>query len=338
MQDPNRVIRIAVDAMGGDFAPEYPVLASAEAARENSNIEVIIVGMEKRIREILEKNSIDLPNIRIVNANEFITMEDLPSEVYKTKPDSSLNVALRMQRNKEAEALVSTSNTGAVLLHSTLKLGRISGIGRATISAMIPSQTGSTLLLDVGATVDCRPAHLFEYAIMGSIYSRDILKIDKPRVGLLSVGEEKVKGNEVTLEAFEMLEKAPINFIGNVEGRDITRGSVDVVVCDGFTGNIILKFAESVLDLLKARLIQYSETGFTKKIWAGMISKTLKKILKTFDYQEHGGAPLLGLNGVSVIGHGASTPYAIKKMIFRAEDMIRNDINGKIAEALKKIK
>jgi len=338
MQDSSRIIRIAVDAMGGDFAPEYPVLGSVEAARENSSIEVLVVGRENMIKEILEKNSANLPNLKIVNADEYITMEDLPSEVYKTKPGSSLNVALKLQRNGEADALVSTSNTGAVLLHSTLRLGRIDGIGRAAISAMIPAQNGNTLLMDVGATVDCRPAHLFEYAVMGSIYSRDILKIENPRIGLLSIGEEKVKGNEITLEAYELLEKAPVNFIGNVEGRDITKGTADVVVCDGFVGNITLKFAESVLDLLKARLRQHAEKGFSKKIWVGMMSKTLKKILKTFDYQEHGGAPLLGLNGVSIIGHGASTPYAIKKMIFRAEDMVRNNINGKIAEALKKIK
>lgn len=333
----NSRIRIAVDAMGGDFAPEYPVLGAVEAAKENPDIDVFLVGPEGRIKNVLDKNPASLPNLKIVNADEYVTMEDVPAEVFKSKPGSSLNVALRMQREKQADALVSAGNTGAVLTHSTLRLGRISGIGRATIGAQLPTMKGSTMVFDVGATVDCKPNHLVEYAVMGSIFVSSIYRIEKPTVGLLSIGEEKVKGNALSLEAYELLEKAPINFVGNIEGGDILRGKVDVVICDGYVGNILLKLAESVLDLLKFKFREYAELGFFKKIWIGMMYGTMKKILKKFDYQEQGGTPLLGVNGVSIIGHGKSTPYAIKKMIFRAEEIVKFGINKQIESKLKEI-
>lgn len=333
----NSRIRIAIDAMGGDFAPEYPVLGAIDAAKENPDIDVIIVGPEDKIKEVLDKNPVSLPNLKVVHADEYVTMDDVPAEVFKSKPRSSLNVALRMQREKEADALVSAGNTGAVLSHSTLRLGRIPGIGRATIGAQLPTMKGSTMVFDVGATVDCRPNHLVEYAVMGSIFVSNIYKIENPTVGLLSVGEEKVKGSALSLAAYELLEKAPINFIGNIEGGDILRGKVDVVICDGFVGNILLKLAESVLDLLKFKFREYAELGFFKKIWIGMMYGTMKKILKKFDYQEQGGTPLLGVNGVSIIGHGKSTPYAIKKMILRADEIARFGINKKIELKLKEI-
>ena len=338
VQENKNIVRIAVDAMGGDFAPEYPVLGAIQAAQENKNIEVILVGPEKAIKEVISKHNVSLSNLKVVNADEYVTMEDSPAEVYKSKPNSSLNVALRMQREKEADALVSAGNTGAVLSHTTLRLGRIEGIGRATIGAEFPSINGATLAFDMGSTVDCRPSHLVEYAIMGSIFAKNIYKIDNPKIGLLSVGEEKKKGNELTLAAFELLEKAPINFVGNVEGSDILRGTVDVVICDGFVGNIVLKMAESVLDLFRAKLKEYAEKGFFQKIWIGMMRGTLKKILKKFDYQEHGGTTLLGVNGISIIGHGKSTPYAIKVMIYRAEEVSRMKINNKIELAIKENK
>ena len=337
-QESNKIIRIAVDAMGGDFTPENPVLGAAEAAAENSNIEVILVGPEERIKDVLKKKNLNISNLKIVHTDEYVTMEDLPAEVFKAKPNSSLNVALKLQRDKEADAMVSAGNTGAVLSHSTLRLGRIQGIGRATIGANLPAIRGATLVFDVGATVDCRPDHLVEYAIMGSIFAQYIYKKENPKIGLLSVGEEKSKGNELSLSAYEMLEKAPINFVGNIEGSDILRGTVDVAICDGFVGNIIIKLAESVLDLLKYNFREYADRGFFQKIWMGMMYGTLQKIFKQFDYQEQGGTPLLGVNGVSIIGHGKSTPYAIKKMIFRAEQVARLEINKKIEEAIKENK
>ena len=328
-------IRVAVDAMGGDHAPENQVVGAIDAAKERvDNLEVILVGKEKQINEILKKNSGELDNISVQNAEEVITMEDSPADAFKTKPNSSLIVALDLQREKKADATISAGNTGAVLASSTLKLGRIKGISRPAIGSIFPTEKGKCIVFDVGATVDCRPNHLFEYALMGSVYMNYIFGIEKPTVGLLSVGEEKSKGNELTTEAYKLLESSNLNFIGNVEGSDILKGKTNVVVCDGFVGNIVLKFAESVLYLLKNRFKTYSEQGFFKKIWIGMFYGTLKKVIKDFDYEEYGGIPLLGLNGVSVIGHGKSSPLAMKNMIFKAEDTVRADINNKIESAL----
>ncbi len=337
-QESSKIIRIAVDAMGGDFTPDNPVLGAAEAAAENSNIDVILVGPENRIKDVLKKKNVNLSNLKIVHTNEYVTMDDLPAEVFKAKPNSSLNIALKMQREKEADALVSAGNTGAVLSHSTLRLGRIQGIGRATIGVELTSMNGSKLVFDVGATFDFITDQLDEYAIMGSIFAKYIYKKDNPKIGLLSVGEEKSKGNEVSLAAYEMLEKAPINFVGNAEGSDILRGTVDVAICDGYTGNILLKLAESVLELLRFKFREYADKGFFQKLWMGMMYGTIKSIFKKFDYEEQGGTPLLGVNGVSIIGHGKSTPYAIKKMIFRAEQIARLEINKKIEEAIKENK
>ncbi len=328
-------VRVAVDAMGGDFAPGSLVQGAIDAAKERGeNLGVILVGKEKVINELLVSKKVSLPNLTVVNADEVISMNDTPAEVYKSKPDSSLNVALDLQKNGKADALISAGNTGAVLLHSTLKLGRLKGVGRPTIGAFMPSKQGFTLIFDVGATVDSRANHLKEYGVMGSIYMSHVFNIKNPRVGLLSVGEEKSKGNEVTLEAFKLLETANLNFIGNVEGNDILNANVDVAVCDGFIGNIIIKFAESVNDLLKAKMIKFADKGFFRKIWIRMIAGTMKSMLGDFDYQWHGGVPLLGINGVSIIGHGKSTPLAVKNMIILAEKIVRKEVNKKIETGL----
>lgn len=332
-----RLFRIAVDAMGGDFAPDNQVIGSIEAAKSNERIEVILVGKEKILYDLLYKYKGNTNNIKIANASDIVTMEDLPSEVYKSKPDSSLNVALQMQKENKADALISAGNTGAILSHSTLKLGRLKGVSRPTIGSIFPTEKNITMVFDVGATVDCRPIHLKEYAIMGSVYMKEILGIENPRVGLLSVGEEKNKGSELTLEAYKLLERTKLNFIGNIEGRDILNGYVDVVVCDGFVGNIILKFAESVLGLMKAKMKEYAEKGFFHKLWAGAFSGTLKKVLKEFDYQYYGGVPLLGINGVSIVGHGKSSPLAIKNMINRAMEVVYKQVPQKIEKRINLI-
>jgi len=328
-------VRIAVDAMGGDFAPENQVQGAIDAARERGeNLEVILVGKEKVINDLLVFKKVNLTNLKVVNADEVITMEDTPAEVFKSKPNSSLNVALDLQKDGKADALISAGNTGAVLLHSTLKLGRLKGVGRPTIGAMVPSKKGFTLVFDVGATVDSRASHLKEYGVMGSIYMSFIFNIKNPRVGLLSVGEEKSKGNEVTLEAYKLFETTHLNFVGNVEGGDILNANVDVAVCDGFTGNIIIKFAESVYDLLKDKMRKFAGKGFFYKIWIGMFAGTMKSMMNDFDYQWHGGVPLLGVNGVSIIGHGESSPLAIKNMIKRAEEVVRKEVNKEIEAEL----
>ncbi|HMS64171.1 MAG TPA: phosphate acyltransferase PlsX, partial [Ignavibacteria bacterium] len=255
-----------------------------------------------------------------------------------TKSDSSISVGINLVKEKKADAFISAGNTGAVMTASILRLGRIQGVGRPTIGSLFPTDKGKTMVFDVGASVDCKPAHLLEFAIMGSLYMKHLYNIEKPKIGLLSVGEEKSKGDLLTLEAYELLEKSNLNFIGNVEGRDVLRGKADIIVCDGFVGNVILKFAESVLDVMKSKFKSYAEKGFFKKIWVGMMYGTLKNVvLKDFDYQEYGGVPLLGVNGISIIGHGKSSPIAVKNMIYRAEEMVRKGINTKIEQELKLI-
>lgn len=329
-------IKIVVDAMGGDEAPLNDVSGAIIAAElKPDTLEIILVGKEKLIKDELLKHKVSLKNISIVNADEVITMEDSPTDSLKSKPGSSINVGINLVKEKKADAFVSAGNTGAVMSASILRLGRIEGVGRPTIGSLFPTDFGKTMVFDVGASVDCKAKHLLEFAVMGNIYMKSIYNVSSPKIGLLSVGEEKSKGDTLTLEAYELLEKSGMNFIGNVEGRDVLRGKADVIVCDGFVGNVILKFAESVLDVIKGKFKAYAEKGFFKKIWIGMMYGTLKNVvLKDFDYQEYGGVPLLGINGVTIIGHGKSSPIAVKNMIFKAEEMVSKKVNEKIREQL----
>ncbi|CAN5489512.1 phosphate acyltransferase PlsX [soil metagenome] len=335
----NIKIRVVVDAMGGDFGPVNEVAGSILAVKEKpEHIEIILTGKEDLLKKELSRNSYSGESIKIVNADEVITMEDSPTEAFKSKPNSSLNVGLDLLKKNEADAFISAGNTGAVLAASTLKLGRIKGVSRPTIGSIFPTDTGrKTMVFDVGASVDCRPQHLLEYAIMGSIYMNYIFKVDKPKIGLLNVGEEKSKGNELTIQTYELLERSGLNFIGNIEGRDVLKAKADVVVCDGFVGNVILKFAESVLDVLRTKFKMYADQSLFKKIMVGLSYKTLKAVIKDFDYQEYGGVPLLGVNGVSIIGHGKSSPLAIKNMIFKGEEVVRSGVNAKIASDISEI-
>lgn len=329
-------IKIVVDAMGGDEAPLNDVSGAIIAAESKpDSIEIILVGKEKLIKDELIKHKVSPKNISIVNADEVITMDDSPTDSLKLKPGSSISVGINLVKEKKADAFVSAGNTGAVMSASILRLGRIEGVGRPTIGSLFPTDFGKTMVFDVGASVDCKAKHLLEFAIMGNIYMKSIYNVSSPKIGLLSVGEEKSKGDTLTLEVYELLEKSGMNFIGNVEGRDVLRGKADVIVCDGFVGNVILKFAESVLDVIKGKFRAYAEKGFFKKIWIGMMYGTLKNVvLKDFDYQEYGGVPLLGINGVTIIGHGKSSPIAIKNMIFKAEEMVTKKVNEKIKEQL----
>ena len=332
-------VRVVVDAMGGDFGPVNEVAGAIMAVKEKPDeVEIILTGKEELLKKELAKNKYSGSSIRIVNADEVITMNDTPTEAYRSKPNSSLNVGLDLLKKNEGDAFISAGNTGAVLTASTLKLGRIKGVSRPTIGSVFPTDTGKrSMVFDVGASVDCRPQHLLEYAIMGSIYMNYIFKVDKPKIGLLNVGEEKSKGNELTIQTYELLERSGLNFIGNIEGRDVLKAKADVVVCDGFVGNVILKFAESVLDVLRTKFRMHAEKSFFNKVMVGLSYNTLKAVIKDFDYQEYGGVPLLGVNGVSIIGHGKSTPKAIMNMIFKGEEVVRSGVNAKIASDIFEI-
>lgn len=321
--------------MGGDFAPVNEVAGAVEALRQTSNaFEVTLVGREQEIREQLARHTTEGLSLSVVHAEDVITMEDSPTAALKQKQRSSLAVGMNLHREGKAQAFASAGNTGAVLSASTLILGRIKGVSRPTIAAFLPSETGVCLLVDAGTNVDCRARQLLEFGLMGSVYARAIFRYENPTVGLLNVGEEKLKGTEVVQEAYKLLEASSLNFIGNVEGRDILKGKAQVVVCDGFVGNIVLKFGESVPGFLKSRLKRYAAGSPLRTAMVAAARTPLKNSLRDMDYEEFGGVPVLGVNGISVIGHGKSTPKAIRNMILRADEVARSQLNKHIEDAM----
>jgi len=333
------MITIALDTMGADFSPHNEVSGAIEVIKETAGrFKILLTGKKDLLEKELQKHAgYSKEAIEILDASEIITMDDEPVQALRQKRNSSIVVALEALKAKRADAFVSAGNTGAVMSGGTLELGRIPGVSRPMIGAQFPRSTGGfTLVFDVGATVDAKPHWLKEYGIMGSIYAKTIFGLADPTVALLSVGEEKTKGNDLVLESTKLLEKTDINFIGNVEGRDVLNGKVDIILCDGFTGNIILKFAESVLPSLKSRVKKYAEGGFVSKLKAAITASVLRASLKDFDYQEHGGVPLLGVNGVVIIGHGSSSPRAFRTMLLRAEELVKKDLCGTIKNALAK--
>ncbi len=328
--------RIVIDAMGGDFAPQNAVLGAVQAYNESGQFELFLVGKEDEIKKVLAENNLTFGTDKIINASQVIEMKDAPTNSLKTKPDSSIVVGAKLVKDNKADAFVSAGNTGAMMAASTLIMGRIPGVGRPTIGAMMPNQKGVAMLFDVGASVDSKPKHLLEYAIMGTIFTREIYGVANPSIGVLSVGEEESKGSDLSLAAAELLRKTNLNFIGNVEGRDILAGTANIVVCDGFVGNIVLKFGEGVLSLLRFKFKEFASKGLINKLKILLVRSAMRDILKDFDYQEQGGVPLLGVNGISIIGHGSSTPKAIKNMVLRANEMFQKDLVPKIESSIKK--
>ena len=331
----NSKCRIIVDAMGGDYAPQNTVIGAIDAYNHSKDFQLYLIGIKEEILSVIKTNQLYFDESYIIDTPEVINMEDSPTSALKSKPDSSIVKGSQLVREGKAEAFVSAGNTGAVMSAATLIMGRIQGVGRPTIGAEMPNVNGICYLYDVGAGKDAKPSHLFEYAVMGTIYAREMGGVSNPTVGILSIGEEEGKGNEVSAAAFKLLKESKLNFIGNVEGRDILTKDVDVVVCDGFVGNIILKFGESVPKLLKHLLMQTANTNLIDKIRVGIAKGTLRKALKSLDYQEHGGVPLLGVNGICIIGHGSSTPMAIKNMVLKAYEMYKADLVKKIENSFK---
>ncbi len=331
-------VSIVLDAMGGDFSPRNEVEGALESIRlSNGRFRVVLVGVREEIQKELDRlGASSNPLIEIAQASQVIGMEDEPVAGLRQKKDSSIVKGFDLVRDGAASAFVSAGNTGAVMSGATLLLGRIPGVSRPTIGSQFPRPDGGfTLVFDVGSTVDSKAIHLREYAIMGSIYAEQILGVTRPTVGLLSVGEERSKGNELVFEAAPLLEHSGVNFIGNVEGGDVFKATCDVIVCDGFVGNVMLKLAESMIPVMRGRLKKYAAKGILNKLKAGITATVLREVLKDFDYQEFGGVPLLGVRGVTIIGHGRSTPKAIRNMILKAEEMVRKGVVGKITESLK---
>ncbi|TEB05520.1 Phosphate acyltransferase [Pelotomaculum schinkii] len=325
-------MKIAVDAMGGDFAPGEIVKGALMAAREYKQA-VILVGDEERIR--VELGGIDPGElISIVHAPEVVDMGEHPAVAVRRKKNSSIVRATQLVKDGEAGALVSAGSTGAAMAAALLGLGRIKGIDRPAIAGVLPSEKGYTVLLDAGANVDCKPQNLLQFSVMGYLYAKRVLGVANPRVGLLSNGEEETKGSELTLAAYPLLQQAGINFIGNIEGRDIFRGTVDVVVCDGFIGNVVLKSAEGIAGALYNTLKEEINRSWLAKIGIVMAVKALMRFKKRIDYAEYGGAPLLGVNGVSIICHGSSTAKAVKNGIRVAMESVDNRLVDSILDSI----
>lgn len=332
-------MKIALDAMGGDYAPGEIVKGAWETCRENG-LNVILVGDS----DVLKKEIYSLgpcKGLEIAHAPEVITMDEAPATAVRRKKNSSVVMAAELVRSGEAAALVSAGSTGATMAAALLRLGRIKGIDRPAIASVLPTERGATILLDVGANVDCKPKNLLQFAIMGSLYAKKVLGVERPRVGLLNVGEESTKGNELSQEAYRLLLKAEINFYGNVEGRDIFQGIVDVVVCDGFVGNIVLKTGEGLADMLMKMIRKEMQQSSLSRIGAALALPALKSLQKKLDYSEYGGAPLLGVNGVAIVCHGGSRALAIKNALNRARESVETDliksIRISIAEPVRKV-
>jgi phosphate acyltransferase len=328
--------RIAVDAMGTDLAPHAEVEGAILAAGEGL-AHVILVGREEALRRELARRGERARGIEIVHASEAITMEDAAAKSFRRKRDSSIRVAARLVREGHADGLISAGNTGAVMATVKIVLGVLAGVDRPALAAVFPTSKGrAAVLLDVGANVDSKPRHLEQFAVMGEIYYRVIFGSARPRVGLLSIGAEDHKGNDLTRETFHLLKRLPVNFVGNVEGRDLYNGRVEVIVCDGFIGNVALKISEGLVEATTSMLKDSLSRSLASKVGYVLARKAFEHFKKRVDYSEYGGAPLLGVRGVSIICHGGSNANAIKNAIRVAAEFAEGHVNEKIENELRR--
>lgn len=326
-------MKIAVDAMGGDYAPQRVVEGALLAAR-NFGIGIVLVGDEAKVGEEFNRHDSSGLGITIHHASEVVRMDESPVEALRKKKDSSIRAAVNLLKQGAVDAFLSAGNTGAVIATGQFVLRTLKGVDRPAIATLLPNLRGTSLILDVGANVDSRPHHLVQFGIMGELYARHVLGKERPTVGLLSIGAEDVKGNELTREVLKTLKSFPMNFVGNIEGRDVYNGTVDVVVCDGFVGNIALKISEGVASVMSRSLRQEIEASGWRKIGYRILAPAFLRFKKRFDYSERGGAPLLGLNGNIVISHGGSSVKALMNGIRMAAECVEHGILEKIAEGM----
>ena len=328
-------IAIALDAMGSDRAPKPEVEGAVLAARQ-FDVHVFLVGPEAQLRAELAAHPRNLP-ITIVNATEVIGMQDKAAQAVRAKRDSSMRVGLRLVRDGKAQGFVSAGNTGAAMATAKMVLGAIPGVDRPALAGAFPTAAGTaSLMLDIGANVDTKPHNLEQFTVMGEIYYRSIFGKARPKVGLLSIGEEESKGNELTREAFKLMKQLPVNFVGNVEGRDLYNGSVDVIVCDGFVGNVALKISEGMVHTVRYLLKESLRATITRQVGYLLARRAFDDFKKRLDYSEYGGAPLLGVKGVCIVGHGSSNGNAIKNAIRVAAEAVRLEIPGRIEQELSR--
>lgn len=321
-------MRIAIDAMGGDIGPKATVPGALRAA-EDFGIDVVLVGLESAIRREIDRSGISASRAEVVDAPEAIGMGE-SLRAFRRKKASSIRVGAQLVKDGGADAFVSMGNTGAVVYISRDVLGSLRGVDRPALALLVPAPEGKTLLLDVGANANCQPHNLVQFALMGKIFMEAVVGLKDPRIGLMSIGEEKGKGNDLVREAFDRLQEAPLRFIGNVEGKDLFSGAADVIVSDGFTGNVALKATEGVVQSVLA----LAKHEITKNVFAKLgyllMKRHLKKIYKRIDYAEYGGAQLLGVDGVCIIGHGRSNPTAVRSAVLRAREFVGGRVQEKI--------
>lgn len=324
-------MKIALDAMGGDHGPG-PIVEGAVQAAAESNVEIVLVGDEAQVRAQLKRLKCHDARLSVRHAPQVVEMHESPAQVARKKRDSSVWIATQLVKTGEAHAVISAGNTGASMVAAFFVLELTKGVERPAIATALPTLTGHAVMLDVGANVDCSAQHLEQFGLMGNEYAKQLLNKPSPRVGLLSIGEEDTKGNEVTKEAFKLLKASPINFIGNVEGRDVYSGEADVVVCDGFIGNVALKISEGVADTIKKMLFKEISGSFWGRLAYPLIASPLLNLKRRIDYAEFGGAPLLGVNGICMICHGRSSAKAIKNAVRRAKALVESRLNELIRQ------
>jgi phosphate acyltransferase len=330
--------RIAIDAMGGDFAPDE-IVAGALRAHEELGVEVLLVGDPELVRASVEKHS-SSASMEVVPSEGIVEMHEDPLSALRRKPKASINVSMDLVKQGRADAVVSAGHSGAAMASALLRLGRIKGVDRPAIGAVLPTILPSkqVLVLDVGANVDCRPKYLDQFATMGSIYSRFVLETEQPRVGLLNIGEESSKGNELALKAHELLSANPyINFGGNAEGRDVLSGEFDVIVCDGYAGNALLKFAESIGEFIVEILREELPKGIRGKVGTALLKPNLRRIKQRIDHAEHGGALLLGVDGICIISHGSSQAPSIFNAIRLAAEAVDHKVSDQIRGCYRQV-
>ena len=325
---------IAVDAMGGDFGPSVLVPGALEASRTN-DLKVLLVGDTPRIEAVLAKTDTDGADFDIVHAEEVVLMNERPADVLRRKKKSSIQIGCRLVKDKVADAVVSAGHSGAAVACGMFIIGRLKGVERPALCTMLPTEKSPVVLLDAGANVDCRPYHLFQFGLMGDAFARDILDYESPRVSILSIGEEEGKGNSQVKEAFDLLKSAKhLNFMGNAEGRDIFTGDLDVIVCDGFVGNIVVKMSEGMAKSLTHMLKRSFKSSVLSMLGAVLAKGAFKKFRKTIDYAEYGGAPLLGLKNLAIVCHGRSNSLAMTNAVRMAGTFVRKKTVARLAETI----
>ncbi len=335
MNKPSRPC-IAVDAMGGDFGPQVVVPGALNAAKANA-LSLVFVGREEEIRPHLDQADTTGVEADVVDAREVVAMSDKPSQL-RRKQDTSIQKAFLQVKKGRADGVVSAGNSGASLACGMFTLGRIKGIERPALASILPTEKNPLVLIDVGANVDCKARHLFQFGLMADVLAKDVLQIESPRVGILSIGEEEGKGNALVRDAYTMLSRSSLNFVGNIEGRDIFGGDIDVAVCDGFVGNVALKISEGLAHSLSRILKRELTTGVMAKLGCLLARDGFRRFAKRVDYAEYGGAPLLGLNGIALVCHGASNAKSISSAVAMAGTFVDNNANEHLVQGLTRNK